>query len=256
VYELAGPRPVHHSPIRHRNVNVVYCQRSAVCGFFLSGAGLLREVLRFFRCFWGDTMSFRDFDLPKAQQDFGLTLATSQPLFANVLPVPISEGLRQFWGNIQPLGLSLVTEKARSELLVAPLLAEIWHRSGRRIALLSGVEFNVDVALGLNGTCDFLLCRSDNLYFVSAPLLVAVEAKRDSIPDGLGQCAAEMVAAQRFNQQANKPIDPIYGCVTTGSAWKFLRLTGQHLDIDINEYNISQPDRILGVLLHCCGVTI
>ena|ERR1700722_20157028 len=199
-------------------------------------------------------MSFRDFDLPKVQQAFTLKLATSQPLFRGVSPVPISEGLAQFWNNTQPLGLSLITEKARSELLAAPLLAEVWHRSGRRIALLSGVDFNVDTAAGLNGTCDFLLCRSENLYFVTAPVLVAVEAKRDSIPDGLGQCAAEMVAAQRFNQQAGTPIDPIYGCVTTGANWRFLRLSGTQLDIDVDEYTISQPDRILGVLLHCCGV--
>lgn len=71
----------------------------------------------------------------------------------------------------------------------------------------------------------------------------------------MGQCAAEMVAAQRFNDKAGKPIDPIYGCVTTGSNWKFFRLSGQQLDIDIGEYLINEPDRILGVLLHCCGVT-
>jgi len=114
---------------------------------------------------------------------------------------------------------------------------------------------NVDAAAGLNGTCDFLLCRSDNLYFVTAPVLAAVEAKRDSIPAGLGQCAAEMVAAQRFNQQSGTPIEPVYGCVTTGANWRFLRLSGSRLDIDVDEYLISQPDRILGVLLHCCGVS-
>jgi hypothetical protein len=200
-------------------------------------------------------MSFRDFDLPRAQRDFGLTLATSQPLFASVPAVSISEGLRQFWANIQPLGMSLITEKARSEFLVAPLLGEVWHRSGRKIALLSGVEFNVDAEAGLNGICDFLLCQSENLDFVTAPVLIAVEAKRDSIPDGLGQCVAEMIAAQRFNQLAKQPIDPIYGCVTTGVNWKFLKLTGHRVDIDVEEYLISQPDRILGVLLHCCGAT-
>ncbi len=199
-------------------------------------------------------MSFQDFDLPKALQDFGLTLDTMRSLFEAIHPVPISSGLAQFWQNVLPLGLALITEKARSELLTAPMLAEVWHRSNRQVAVLSGVTLTVDSSVGLNGVCAFLLSLSSNLYFVSAPVLVAVEAKRDSIPDGLGQCAAEMVAAQRFNQKAGKPIDPIYGCVTTGSIWRFLRLTGQHLDIDIDEYGISQSDRILGVLLHCCGV--
>ena len=200
-------------------------------------------------------MSFQEFDLPKVQRDFGLTMDTNRSLFELVAPIAISYGLARFWENVLPLGLSQITEKARSELLTAPLLAEVWHRSDRQIAVLSGVPLVVDDTVGLNGVCDFLLCLSSNLYFVSAPVLVAVEAKRDSIPDGLGQCAAEMIAAQRFNQNAGKPIDPIYGCVTTGSVWKFLRLTGPHLDIDIDEYGIAQPDRILGVLLHCCGVT-
>lgn len=199
-------------------------------------------------------MNFTDFDLPTVQQRFGLTVDTRRQLFADVPPVPLSEPLRQYLDAFRPLGLALITEKARSEYLVAPLLAEVWKRSEREIAVLSGVEWNVDVAAGLNGVCDFLLCRSTNLYVVSAPVLVAVEAKRDSIPDGLGQCAAEMVAAQRFDAQAGQDRDPIYGCVTTGSLWRFLRLTGTRLEIDIDEYVIGQPDRILGVLLFCCGV--
>jgi len=198
-------------------------------------------------------MSFSEFDLPKVQLDFGLTMDANQPLFENVAPVAISEPLAHYWGKYQPLGMALLTEKGRSEFLSAPLIAEVWDRSNRAISVLSGVELNVDASVGLNGVCDFMLCRSTNFYSVTAPVLVTVEAKRESVTEGLGQCAAEMVAAQRFNQNAGKPIDPMYGCVTTGSVWKFLRLTGTHLDIDIGEYSISQPDRILGVLLHCCG---
>ena len=200
-------------------------------------------------------MSFRDFDLPRAENDFGLGVDTTKSLFPGIPRVPITDELAEFWSKVLALGLALVTEKARSELITAPLLSEVWHRSNRQIAMLSGVDWHVDDKAGLNDVADFLLCRSPIMLYVTAPVLVAVEAKRDSIPDGLGQCAAEMVAAQRFNQQAGKPIDPIYGCVTTGSVWKFLRLAGKQLDIDIDEYFIDQPNRILGVLMHCCGVT-
>jgi hypothetical protein len=82
-------------------------------------------------------MSYREFDLPKAQQDFGLTLDTTRSLFAATAPVAISESLARFWQDYQPLGLALITEKARSELLVAPLLAEVWKRSNRAVAVLS-----------------------------------------------------------------------------------------------------------------------
>ncbi|HEX5271192.1 MAG TPA: hypothetical protein VFW33_11915 [Gemmataceae bacterium] len=201
-------------------------------------------------------MSFRDFNLPKVQQDFGLTTDTTQQLFADVRPVPLSEALRHYLGDFQALGMSMPTEKGRSELLVAPLLAEVWRRSGHRISLHSGVELNVDETAGLNGTCDFLLGLSPQLFYVQAPVVAIVEAKRDSIPEGLGQCAAEMVGVQRFNQNANMPHDPIYGCVTTGAQWRFLRLAGKRLDIDLDEYQLAQADRILGVLLHCCGVSV
>jgi hypothetical protein len=86
--------------------------------------------------------------------------------------------------------------------------------------------------------------------------VAVVEAKKDSIPDGLGQCAAAMVAVQRFNQKTNQATEAVYGCVTTGSLLRFLRLTGKRLDIDLDEYQIAQADRILGVLLHCCGVQV
>jgi hypothetical protein len=156
-------------------------------------------------------VSFQDFDLPRVQEDFGVTAGVDRSLFSEVAPVPLSAGLRAYWDNLQLLGRSLITEKARSEFLVAPLLGEVWVRSKRAISLLSGVPFTVDDSVGLNGVCDFVLCRSPMLFYITAPVLVAVEAKRDSIPDGLGQCAAEMVAAQCFNQKANRPIDPIYG---------------------------------------------
>ncbi len=200
-------------------------------------------------------MSFRDFDLTRVRNEFGLQWQVIS-LFETVPPVPLSSELAAYLRAVLPLGLSLTTEKARSELLTAPLLAEVWRRSHHQIVMLSGVEWEVDASLGLNGTADFLLCRSKMTFVIEAPVLVAVEAKRDSIADGLGQCAAEMVAAQRFNAQAGTPMDPIYGCVTTGSVWKFLRLSGIQLDIDLDEYTIHQPDRILGILLHCCGVSV
>lgn len=201
-------------------------------------------------------MSFRDFTLPKAQQDFALTVDATQQLFAQVAPVALSETMRRYLDDFQTLGMSIPTEKGRSALLIAPLLAEVWRRSEHRISLYSGVELNVDEAAGLNGVCDFLLGLSPQLYYVEAPIVAVVEAKKDSIPEGLGQCAAEMVALQSFNQKAGKPYDPVYGCVTTGTLWRFLRLSGKRLEIDLNEYQLAQADRILGVLLHCCGVHV
>jgi hypothetical protein len=38
----------------------------------------------------------------------------------------------------------------------------------------------------------------------------------------MGQCIAEMVAAQIFNQQSGNNIETIYGVVTSGTNWRFL----------------------------------
>src|SRR5262249_10367533 len=142
------------------------------------------------------------------------------------------------------------TEKARSEWLIAPLLGEMWRHDESRISVLSGVPFDVDAEAGLVGRCGFVIGRPPPLHYVTAPVVGIVEAKNEDIPGGLGQCAATMVAAQRFNQRQQTGIDIIYGCVSSGTEWRFLRLMGSVLTIDANEYQISQADLILGILLH------
>jgi hypothetical protein len=104
-------------------------------------------------------MSLRDFTLPKAQQDFGLTADTSQQLFAGVAPVPLSETLRRYLDDFQPLCMSIPTEKGRSELLVAPLLAEVWRRSEHRISTPS------PWGTSSSGTGDASPPHSSNFFF-------------------------------------------------------------------------------------------
>jgi co-chaperonin GroES (HSP10) len=79
-----------------------------------------------------------------------------------------------------------------------------------------------------------------------------VEAKNENIKGGLGQCAAAMLAAQLFNEQEGNEIKTIYGAVTTGDIWKFLKLEGTDIFIDLNNYYIKELNKILGIL--CQGV--
>ena len=101
---------------------------------------------------------------------------------------------------------------------------------------------------GLTGFCDFLISLSPEQLVIEAPVVTLVEAKNDNIQSGLGQCMAEMIAAQIFNQRKGKQISTIYGVVTTGTNWKFLILKGQVIEIDLNEYFINQLGKILGIL--------
>ncbi len=74
------------------------------------------------------------------------------------------------------------------------------------------------------------------------------EAKNEKINSGLGQCIAEMVAAQIYNDRENQPKKCIYGAVTTGHVWKFLKYENQCVYIDTNDFYIDRPDKIMGIL--------
>jgi len=81
-----------------------------------------------------------------------------------------------------------------------------------------------------------------------SPVILIVEAKNENIEAGLGQCMAEMIAAQIFNQQKGNLLHPILGAVTTGSNWKFMRLEEKTIEVDLDEYYLNQIGKILGIL--------
>ncbi len=147
------------------------------------------------------------------------------------------------------LAVAINTEKARSEMIIAPILLEIRRKVNYNISLFSGVDFNVDFSQGLNGFCDFLISRSKEQLFIQAPVLTIVETKNENLKSGLGQCVAEMVAAQLFNQQEGNKISTIYGAVTIGTIWQFLKLHGALVSIDLREYYIRDIQKILGILM-------
>jgi hypothetical protein len=192
-------------------------------------------------------MAFSDFTFPRVYQDLGLTVDEAD--FSSGLPsVPLREEFASRIAEGVTLAMAIYTEKARSEFIIAPLLFEVRRRLGGVLALFSGVELNVEPTKGLNGVCDFIFSGSYIQSFLTAPLLTVVEAKNDNLRSGLGQCVASMFAAQLFTQKAESPIDVIHGVVTTGDVWRFLRLEGTNVTLDIHEYFIVDPGKILGVL--------
>ena len=80
---------------------------------------------------------------------------------------------------------------------------------------------------------------------VSAPIVALAEAKNDNLPSAWGQCAAEMLAVQRFNTKRGNAIPRIYGVVTSGTGWMFGVLMGCDLTIDLTEYGIDETEKNL-----------
>ncbi|MBP0012452.1 MAG: hypothetical protein J7545_01545 [Roseofilum sp. SBFL] len=190
-------------------------------------------------------MSFKT--LASIQSTFGLELDESQNLFAQTKPRQPSDRLSITLAENIPLANATNTEKARSELIIAPVLLEIRRSFQGQIGFFSGTEFSVEPEKGLHGYCDYILTASPELYEIKAPIVTIVEAKNENIKGGLAQCIAEMVAAREFNAATNN-IGLILGAVTTGTLWKFLTLNGQVAAIDLDEYYIKEIAKILGIL--------
>jgi hypothetical protein len=192
---------------------------------------------------------YGEFSIEEVKARFRLRIAETEEYFANIPPVVVSDFLIQMLAENIPLAVAISTEKARSELIIAPVLLEARRQVQRRVSLFSGVEFTVDPSQGLNGVCDFLISLSPEQLTIEVPVVSVVEAKNDSLKSGLGQCMAEMVAASLFNQQKGRELPRVYGVVTTGSLWKFLKLEGDVVSLDLREYPISELGRVVGILV-------
>ena len=195
-------------------------------------------------------MPYSEFTISAVKEKFNIDTDENTDLFSNVPEVEISELLKSNLAENIPLAVAISTEKARSELIIAPVLVELRRMLHRQISLFSGVDFNVNEKEGLSGNCDFIISRSKEQLVVTAPIIMVVEAKNEDLKRGYGQCIAEMIAARQFNQKNGIPLDYMHGIVTIGSIWHFLKLASATVYIDLCEYYINQVNKILGILIH------
>ncbi|MEH2329799.1 hypothetical protein [Nostoc sp.] len=194
-------------------------------------------------------MAYSDFKLIEVIDFFGLVIHESSGLFATVQEQESSDLLSTILKENVDLAVAISSEKARSEMIISPILLEIRRKFNYEISLFSGVDFTVDSQRGLNGFCDFILSLSSEQLLVRSPVIVLVESKNENLRSGLAQCIAEMVAAQLFNERGgNNQIKAIYGAVTIGTIWQFLKLEGNVVSIDLSEYYIKDIKKILGIL--------
>ena len=194
-------------------------------------------------------MAYNKFTMSKLQDEYHLEIKEQAALFATAPPAVLSNWLLTTLKKQTVLALRVNSEKARSELIIMPILLEVYEQMQEQVNLFSGVEFNVDRKRGLAGYCDYLFSLSPLHREIQAPVVSVVEAKKENINAGLPQCLAELVAAQIFNAQGKRPIDPLYGVVTSGTEWKFLRLEGTTATIDTDDYFLIQPEKIVGIIL-------
>jgi len=162
-------------------------------------------------------MGYSSFTLSTVRKAFQLEKVDAAGIFANSEPVAPSTHLTRTLARNVPLAATIGTEKAKSEMITVNVLIELREQLDRRISLFSGIDFNVDAEADLTGVCDFVASLSPDQFELEAPIIILVEAKKDDLLVGIGQCVAEMVAAQRFNAQAGNDIPGIYEATTSGT---------------------------------------
>ena len=192
-------------------------------------------------------MPYSSFTIDEVESKFDLNLQTGHFL-PTIEPISPSSMLEEFLKITLPLARESGSEKARSEFIVAPILIEVRSLMNNSISLFSGEDFTVDLELGLNGICDFLISRSPTQFKINAPVVALVEAKKGVLKDGWGQCLAEMVAAQKFNHSHQQSIDLIYGVITSGTRWQFIEMRDSNVTIDPEEYSLPPVEPLLGIL--------
>lgn len=193
-------------------------------------------------------MSYTDFKtFEEIEENFGISnleidLFSDIELFKNV-----SEKLKYDLKEAYDIGF--ITEKERSELVIMPILKELWRSNMDIFRIFSGRNLKGNSQKGLKGECDFILSldatKSRNMQ---APIFLLTEAKKDDIETGLVQCAAQILGAEAFNQKRNKNLSVIFGCITTGREWQFIKYENEVFWIDSTIYYLNQPEKILGIL--------
>ncbi len=195
-------------------------------------------------------MSYSQFTtIAKVRDAFGLKIIEGAAFWGQLPMAQPSSGLLDYLQETLPIVATSGSEKARSEGIIYPVLLEARRLLDRQVSLFSGEDFTVDESQGLNGVCDFLMTRSTEVLEIEAPAIVIIEAKKTDLKSGFGQCIAEMVAAQRFNQAQGRPVETIYGIVSNGLQWQFLKIEGTVVSIDLTVYALPPVDQVLGAIV-------
>jgi hypothetical protein len=194
----------------------------------------------------GPHMAYTDFTLDTVEPALSLTIRRGE-LFAALEPLPVPGWVVELLDRGKR-GAALVSEKARSEFMVVPLLLAAQELIPEESTIFSGQRLDVDPARGLVGECDFILALTPAIPRLKAPLVTILAAKKGDIEAGLGQCIAQSVAARLFNERAGEPEGVVFGCVTTGDDWQFFRIDGTEVTLDRKRLYMVDPGDILAML--------
>jgi hypothetical protein len=165
--------------------------------------------------------------------------------FIQELAFPVSDYFRQDWDLMIDEGVVDNSEFAICQNLIYPVLKEVWKAYRSKFLLWTQKFFNYDASL--SGFPEYVLARRSPLGKVvfDKPYFILVEAKQDNFDAGWGQCLAEMVAAQRLDDELNITV---YGIVSNGEIWQFGKLEDRMFTRNKTFYTIQALDQLFAVV--------
>jgi len=127
------------------------------------------------------------------------------------------------------------------------IIGTMRHRNNKFFTIYSGDVLIADEEKGLKGECDFILSKDVGTFDINYPIIQIVEAKKNDVELGVPQCAAQLIGAKIYNEKKGVKLDKIYGCVTTGNEWLFMKFEGDCIKINTKVYYLIEIDNILGI---------
>ena len=183
--------------------------------------------------------SFSQITQTELENEFGISIVGGRFL-PEVEPWIIPSWLEHTLAYRRNSFATMRTEKSISEALIAPILMAVEEKYRDKITIFSGEPL---ITEDLSGVCDFLITKVPIAISPRESYFVLVEAKRQDLFSGIPQCVAEMYAAQILNEND----DTVYGCVSIGVQWIFIKLEGKVATTDPTIFTITEVDKILGV---------
>lgn len=190
-------------------------------------------------------MSYKKFTFSDLEEKFGLK-QSAKHLFEKIVALKPTDLL------VLQLEIAyenpLLSEKAICENIISPILVELKRKNKDSIQLFSGLDLPANKKVGLKGECDFLFAKAPQAREMTAPIISITEAKKGDIEAALSQNAAQMLGARIFNEKRKKNTPIIYGAVTNGTEWLFLKLEENTVFVDTKRYATVNLPELLGVL--------
>ncbi len=187
---------------------------------------------------------YSSFSFKAVKKQFGLK-SVKGVLFDNLEPIEPSVGLLDFLNKTSKM--AIVSEKSRSEWIVSPIMVEMKFKNMDKMNVLSGENMDVAKDQSLTGECDFIFVKDPDALTVESLIFCLVEAEKNDLMGGMGQCTAQMVGARMLNEQDGVSFPVIYGCATTGLDWQFLKLENQLVTIESSVKYINELPQLLGI---------